>query len=242
MWASHPLGRTEAVALPAIGIFTIGGVKNVEMARLPFGGAGYHVGAFVRGVNLVENRLNEERLILVQEEVSKPMAITVCDKLRAFESERKAANEVIAADASKSESDRKVARAIVEGASAKLEALALINSDIDHYFHTASKPLDPFNVAGAFDKAACIAPRDDTDRSRAANKVRMRIANAFGKESGLPGCCCGPYPRCEWHDQAMLGSDLERFRAHPRRRQHGIALGHMGSRTSRILSSTVCVL
>ena len=59
VWASHPLGRTDAAALPAIGIFTIGGVANVEMARLPFGGAGYHAGAFVRGVNLVENRLNE---------------------------------------------------------------------------------------------------------------------------------------------------------------------------------------
>ena len=47
-WASHPIGRTEAASLPDIGIFTIGGVTNVEMARLPFGGAGYHVGAFVR--------------------------------------------------------------------------------------------------------------------------------------------------------------------------------------------------
>ena len=59
VWASHPMGRTEAVALPDIGIFTIGGVTSVEMARLPFGGAGYHSGAFVRGVNLVENRLNQ---------------------------------------------------------------------------------------------------------------------------------------------------------------------------------------
>ena len=95
-------------------------------------------------------------------------------------------NEAIAADATKSESDRKVARAIVRGASAKIEALSLTNSDIDHYFQTFTKPLNPFNVAGAFDKAACIAPRDDTDRSRAANKVRMRVANVFGKESGLP--------------------------------------------------------
>ena len=185
VWASHPLGRTYAAALPGIGIFTIGGVTNVEMARLPFGGTGYHAGAFVRGVNLVENRLNEERLILVQEEVAKPMmAVAVCDKLRAFESERKEVNEAIAADATKSESDRKVARAILRGANAKLEALALINSDIGHYFQTFIKPLNPFNVADAFDKAACIAPRDDTDRSRAANKVRMRFANAFGKERG----------------------------------------------------------
>ena len=156
------------------------------MARLPFGGAGYHVGAFVRGVNLVENRLNEERLILVQEEVVKPMAVTVCDKLLAFESERKAVNEAIAADATKSESDRKVAQAIVESASAKLEALLLINNDINHYFQTFIKPLNPFDVADAFDKTARIAPRDDTDRSRVANKVRMHIANGFGKESGLP--------------------------------------------------------
>ena len=154
------------------------------MARLPFGGAGYHAGAFVRGVNLVENRLNEERLILVQEEVAKPMAVAVCDKLRAFESERKAVNEAIAADATKSESDRKVARAIVRGASAKLEALSLINSDIGHYFQTFIKPLNPFNVADAFDKTALIAPRDDTDRSN--SKSRMRIANGFSKESGLP--------------------------------------------------------
>ena len=171
--ASHPMGRTEAAALPDIGIFTIGGVTNVEMARLPFGGAGYHAGAFVRGVNLVENRLNEERLILVQEEVAKPMAVTVCDKLLAFESERKAVNEAIAADATKSESDRKVVRAIVRGASANIGALSLINSDIDHYFQTSIKPTNPFNVAGAFDKAACIAPRDDTDRSREANNVRI---------------------------------------------------------------------
>ena len=186
VWASHPMGRFEAAALPDIGIFTISGVTNAEMARLPFGGAGYHIGALVRGVNLVENRLNEERLIFVQEEVAKPMAITVCDKQRVFESDRKAANEAIAADATKSESDRKVAQAIVESASAKLEALSLINSDINHYFQTFIKPLNPFNVADAFDKTARIAPRDDTDRSRVANKVRMRIANGFGKESGLP--------------------------------------------------------
>ena len=108
------MGRFEAVALPDIGIFTISGVTNAEMARHPFGGAGYHIGALVRGVNLVEKRLNEERLIFVQEEIVKPMSITVCDKQRVFESERKAMNEVIAADATKSESDRKVAQAIVE--------------------------------------------------------------------------------------------------------------------------------
>ena len=75
VWASHPLGRFEAVALPGIGVFTINGVTNVEMARLPFRGAGYHVGALVRGVNMVENRLHEERLIFVQEEIARPMAI-----------------------------------------------------------------------------------------------------------------------------------------------------------------------
>ena len=37
--ASHPMGRFEAVALPDISIFTISGVTNAEMARLPFGGA-----------------------------------------------------------------------------------------------------------------------------------------------------------------------------------------------------------
>ena len=184
VWASHPLGRFEAVALPDIGVFTINGVTNVEMARLPFGGAGYHIGALVRGVSMVENRLNEERLIFVQEEIVKPMAIAVCDKQRVFETERKATNEAIAADATKSESDRKVAQAIVVSASAKLEALSLINGDINRYFQTFIKPLNPFNVADAFDKTAQIAPRDDTDRSN--NKSRMRIANGFGKESGLP--------------------------------------------------------
>jgi hypothetical protein len=129
VWASHPLGRTEAVALPDIGIFTIGGVTNVEMARLPFGGAGYHVGAIVRGVNLVENRLNEERLIFVQQELVKPMAVTVCDKLRVSEAERKAANEAIAADDTKDASDRKVAQAIVNNSHAKLEAFHFIASD-----------------------------------------------------------------------------------------------------------------
>ena len=58
-WASHPMGCFEAAALPDIGIFTISGVTNAEMARLPFGGAGYHIGALVRGVNMVETRLNE---------------------------------------------------------------------------------------------------------------------------------------------------------------------------------------
>ena len=184
VWASHPLGRFEAVALPDIGVFTINGVTNVEMARLPFRGAGYHVGALVRGVNMVENRLNEERLIFVQEEIVRPMAIAVCDKQRVFETERKATHEAIAADATKSEGDRKVANAIVASASAKLEALSLINGDINRYFETFIKPLNPFNVADAFDKTALIAPRDDTDRSN--NKSRMRIANGFAKESGLP--------------------------------------------------------
>ena len=79
---------------------------------------------------MVENRLNEERLIFVQEEIVRPMAIAVCDKQRVFETEHKATNEVIAADATKSADDRKVAQAIVVSASAKLEALSLINRDI----------------------------------------------------------------------------------------------------------------
>ena len=36
VWASHPLGRNEAVAIPDIGVFTINGVTNSEMSRLPF--------------------------------------------------------------------------------------------------------------------------------------------------------------------------------------------------------------
>ena len=243
VWASHPMRRFEAVALPEIGIFTISGVTNAEMARLPFGGAGYHIGALVRGVNLVEKRLNEERLIFVQEEIVKPMSITVCDKQRVFESERKAWNEVIAADATKSESDRKVAQAIVESACAKLEALSLINSDINHYFQTFIKPLNPFNVADAFDKTARIAPRDVADRSKVANKVRMRIANGFGKESGLPVVAVrvqgvsSTIKRC----LIQIVNDFA-LRAHPRRRQYGTAFWHMGSRTSRILGSAVRVL
>ena len=91
---------------------------------------------------MVENRLNEERLIFVQEEIVKPMAIAVCDKQRVFETERKATNEAIAADATKSESERKVAQAIVVSASSKLEALSLINGDINRYFQTFIKPLN----------------------------------------------------------------------------------------------------
>ena len=243
LWGSHPMGRSGAVALPDIGIFTIGGVTNVQMARLPFGGAGYHSGAFVRGVNLVENRLNEERLILFQEEVAKRMAVTVCDKLLAFESERKAVNEATAADATKSESDRKVARAIVRGASAKIEALSLINSGIDHYFQTFIKPLNPFNVADAFDfrqdSVHCSACRYGSIASgQQCSYARCECL----RQGEWAACRCGPCARCEWHGQAVLGSDLERLRAHPRRRQHGTALGYMGSRTSRILSSAVCIL
>ena len=58
------MGRTEASALSDIGVFTIGGTANSEIRRLPFGGAAYQIGAYVRGVSLMENRLNEERLLL----------------------------------------------------------------------------------------------------------------------------------------------------------------------------------
>ena len=114
------------------------------------------------------------------------MVHSICDKLRAFETDRTAVYEAIASDATKSDDERKIALAIVGSANAKLEALTVIDSDIDHHFHTFIKPLNPFNVADAFDKTAGIVPRDDADRSRATNKVRMRVANAFGKESGLP--------------------------------------------------------
>ena len=59
-------------------------------------------------------------------------------------------HEAIAADATKSKGDRKVAEAIVASASAKLEALSLINGDTNHYFETFIKPLNPFNLADAF--------------------------------------------------------------------------------------------
>ena len=90
VWASHPLARSEPVALPDIGVFTINGVTHSEMSRAPFGGAGYQIGAYVRGVNLVENRLNEERLQFVQQEMVLPMVLRVTDRLREFESERPA--------------------------------------------------------------------------------------------------------------------------------------------------------
>ena len=61
VWASHPLARSEPVALPDVGVFTINGVTHSEMSRAPFGGAGYQIGAYVRGVNLVENRWREWR-------------------------------------------------------------------------------------------------------------------------------------------------------------------------------------
>ena len=33
VWASHPLGRNEAVAIPDLGVFTINGVKNSEINK-----------------------------------------------------------------------------------------------------------------------------------------------------------------------------------------------------------------
>ena len=48
--------------------------------------------------------------IFIQEEIVRPMAIAVCDKQRVFETERKATHEAIAADATKSEGDRKVVK------------------------------------------------------------------------------------------------------------------------------------
>ena len=186
VWASHPLARSEPVALPDVGVFTINGVTHSEMSRAPFGGAGYQIGAYVRGVNLVENRLNEERLQFVQHEMVLPMVLSVTDRIREFESQRQATNEASADDATLTDADRKVASAKAASAKAKLEALATIASNPNAYFQTFMQPHNPFNIADAFDKTAGIVPRDDTDRSRAANKVRMRVANAFGRESGLP--------------------------------------------------------
>ena len=89
VWSSYPMGRSEAVALPEIGIFTIGGVTHSEMTRLPFGGSAYQIGAFVRGVNLVENRLNEERLYYVQQELVHPMVVQLVEKFTSFDTERR---------------------------------------------------------------------------------------------------------------------------------------------------------
>ena len=72
VWASHPMGRFEAAALPGIGIFTISGVTNSGMARLPFGGAGYHIGALVRGVNMVKRRSRVLRRRTRQAALDKP--------------------------------------------------------------------------------------------------------------------------------------------------------------------------
>ena len=156
------------------------------MLRLPFDGAGYQIGAYVRGVNLIENRLNEERLQFVQQELVLPMVLTVTGKLREFESERRTSNEAIVSDASKTGEERAIESAKVAIAKAKLDAISTITGNVNAYFQTFMKPHNPFNVADAFDKFAGIVPRDDTDRSRVANKIRMRVANAFGKESGLP--------------------------------------------------------
>ena len=46
VWTSHPLARSEPVALPDIGVFTINGATHSEMSRAPFGGAGYQIGAY----------------------------------------------------------------------------------------------------------------------------------------------------------------------------------------------------
>ena len=156
------------------------------MSRAPFGGAGYQIGAYVRGVNLVENRLNEERLQFVQQEMVLPMVLSVTDRLREFESQRQATNEASAGDATLTDAERKIAGAKAASAKSKLEALSIITRNPNAYFQTFMQPHNPFNIADAFDKTAGIVPRDDTDRSRAANKVRMRVANAFGRESGLP--------------------------------------------------------
>ena len=91
VWASHPLRRPETIALPGVGTEACGEAMTVEVSRLPFGGAGYRAGALVRGVDLVANRLNEERLTLVQQELVKPVVLATCDKLRAFETDRAAA-------------------------------------------------------------------------------------------------------------------------------------------------------
>ena len=154
VWASHPPARSEPVALPDIGVFTINGVTHSEMSRAPFGGAGYQIGAYVRGVNLVENRLNEERLLFVQQEMVLPMVLRVTDRLREFESERQTSNEASASDATLTDVERKIAGAKAASANSKLEALSTITRNANAYFQTFMQPHNPFNIADAFDKTA----------------------------------------------------------------------------------------
>ena len=115
--------------------------------------------------------------------------MAIAGKMRTFEEERSELNGAAAKDATKSAKERAVARAKHASAVPKPEALTVTTGDVGGFFQTLIKPHGPFNVAGAFGKTARIAPRDGTDRSRAASKLRMRIANAFCKECGVVRGC-----------------------------------------------------
>ena len=174
VWSSYPMGRSEAVALPEIGIFTIGGVTHSEITRLPFGGSAYQIGTFVRGVNLVENRLNEERLYYVQQELVHPMVVQLVEKFTVFETGRQTENESIAGDSTKTADERAIARAKAVSAEAKIEALRLIGSNIDTHFQTLIKPLNPTRTIEITGRSSDL-PELRGASAQHKRKVRKRI-------------------------------------------------------------------
>ena len=55
--------------LGGLGSFAFGGVKQANLARLHWGGAGFELVAFVRGPLLVNHIYNEERLLYFHKRV-----------------------------------------------------------------------------------------------------------------------------------------------------------------------------
>ena len=69
---------TLTFRLDGLGGFNFGGVKQANVTRLPWGGSGSELVAFVRGPFLLVNRIyNEERLIHFQQRVLTPTLLQI---------------------------------------------------------------------------------------------------------------------------------------------------------------------
>ena len=180
---AFPYALTLPFRLNGLGGFDFNGSPpQANLMRLPWGGAGSDVVAYVRGPLLVSNIYNEERLAHFHERVLAPTVLRIAGTMIAAEQAYFATSSALAADEKQTADVRNASLGRAARAQAKFGTLEALQAQPTQAFWPGLIPLHFYDANDVLDATAQLA---ECPARGVKDKDRSRLARAFGVESGV---------------------------------------------------------
>ena len=170
--------------LDGLGGCNFAGGKQANVTRLPWGGSGSELVAFVRGPLLVNLICNEERLTHFQQRVLTPTVLRIVATMIDAERAHLKTCSGLVADEKQTAGARNACTVMTARVRARLGTLQALQAQPEQAFWPGLHPLHLYDVSNVLDAKAKFSVRPARG---VKDQERTRLARAFSMDSGIIG-------------------------------------------------------